>query len=83
MISQENIKIKIDLQINKTKAPKIELTLEKVLKWLDVQRYDDEVLKELKKIASGYPHNALPFFKKNIIKHIAKIRKNSIERGEK
>lgn len=81
MISQENIKIKIDSPLSKTKAPKIELTLEKVLKWLDTQNYDEETLKELKKVASFYPHNALPFFKKNIIKHVSKIRKNSIKKG--
>lgn len=47
------------------------LTLEKLLKWIDVQRIDENTKSELKKSASKYPHQALGAWRKNYAKHVA------------
>lgn len=47
------------------------LNLEKLLKWIDAQRIDENTKQELKKSASNYPHQALGVWQKNYSKHVA------------
>jgi len=47
------------------------LNLEKLLKWIDAQRIDENTKRELKKSASNYPHQALETWRKNYSKHVA------------
>lgn len=51
------------------------LTLKDVLTWIENQSYDDYTKGKLIAIASSYPNQALSGFKKNIMRHIALIRK--------
>ena len=50
------------------------INLEQVYKIIDELETDEEVKKELKKKADGYPFQALKTFVKNIEKNIGKIR---------
>lgn len=47
------------------------LNLEKLLKWIDAQNLDEATKNELKKSASGYPHQALGTWRKNYSRHVA------------
>lgn len=50
------------------------LTLDKVLKWIDSQQVSELVKKELKKSASRFPHQALSTWKNDYIKHLSKAQ---------
>jgi hypothetical protein len=51
------------------------LTLKDVINWIENQSYDDYTKTKLIAIASSYPNQALSGFKRNIMRHIALIRK--------
>lgn len=46
------------------------LNLDKLLLWIDAQKVDEALKVELKKSASGYPHQALSAWRKNYVKHV-------------
>lgn len=51
------------------------LTLEKLFAWIDTKTIDPRLKEYLKKSASKYPHQALPTWQKNYIKHVAAAQK--------
>ena len=51
------------------------LTLEKLYEWIDAKTIDSRLKDYLKKSASKYPHQALPTWQKNYIKHVANAQK--------
>lgn len=56
--------------------------LRKMHKHIDATVTDPEVAEEVKRLAGGYPQQALWAFKKNLSSHIAKAQRNIRERNK-
>jgi hypothetical protein len=59
---------------SKKRVPKLSATLNRVVKWIEEQEYDDFTKQELIKVAKSYPVGALPYFKMAARNHLKRIQ---------
>lgn len=66
----------------KKRVPRLSATLQRVVKWIKEQEYDEFTEQELIKVAQTYPAGALPRFKMVAKNHLARIqeKKRQIDR---
>lgn len=76
MNSAEKFNFKVSAVGSEDKKPVVlrQLTLDKVLDWIDNQSLDPQVKEALKKSASSYPHKALGNWRKNYQRHLSKAQ---------